>query len=150
MTLSMMLLGLVIGAVLTLAASVLHSQERAADRPVRWIWTAMLALTVVLTALVPSRQQSVSVTRTELVADSLVAFRADDVRTSSAGIVGSIRHVLERSTRAVTTVIDDGMSTGAAYLSRVPAPVQRAATVAWILATAAGAITLLLVYRRVR
>lgn len=149
MTISMMLLGVVIGGVLALAASVLHAQERAAGRPVRWIWAAMLGSTMLLTALVPSRQR-ISGGSTMLVADSLVAFRSADAPRLPAGELESLRDRLAGSVRSVVVPLQGRLARAVSYTQSLSPRIQLFAAALWLGATIAGAITLLVAYRRVQ
>lgn len=148
MTIPMMLLGLVIGAVLALAASVVHAQERAAQRPVRWIWAAMLGLTLMLTALVPSRRQARGTT--ELQVDSLVALSSTEGMRKPAGLVESMRDVMGAATQTVTAPLQRALVRTVAISSGLPQPLQQSAALLWIISTIVGASILLLSYRRVR
>lgn len=64
MTVSWILYALVVGTLLASAARLLEGTLRIAGRPVRWVWTAALAMTIVLAALAPQRANRSAVSPT--------------------------------------------------------------------------------------
>ena len=149
MTVTLMLCSMLIGTVLAVAALVLHSQERAANRPVRWIWMTMILATVVLTAVVATRgtADSPKVAGITLpLADSLLvsAPLPDDSRLAMLG--EWIRGTLALPSAAVAATLESA----AGLVSRVPAGVQQGVALAWGGATLLCIALLLAVHRRVR
>lgn len=143
MILSLMLCSLFVSAVIMLAATVLHAQERAANRPVRWIWSAAIALAVVLTAALPLRN----------------AERVDATRfTARAGVLQpseATPRAMDPFTRVSLAVRDvvDATSASLGQIVRaandVSPTLQRTALALWAAATIGAVLLLLSVYRRI-
>jgi bla regulator protein BlaR1 len=148
-TISLMLCSVLIGTVLALAAMLLHSQERAANRPVRWIWMAMIVSTVVLTVVVALRGNRATETLAALpsgLGDSRLLSVPHVQQGGASRVVRALRAAAALPSAAVTATL----AHAAGMLSRVPPSVQRGAAVAWCAASVLCIGLLLGVYRRVR
>ncbi|MES2521424.1 MAG: M56 family metallopeptidase [Gemmatimonadota bacterium] len=151
MTVAMMLCGAVIGCVLTLAATVLHSQERAANRSVRWIWAAMIGLTVLLTAVAPARRQMAQNAAFAMV-DSATALQPT-VTYEAVGPTGAwnvlaarLAELREDAAGAVSRVVAPVL----AGAGRISPEAARSIAFAWLAVSLACMLVLYAVYRRVR
>ncbi len=146
MTLSLMLCSVMIAAVLTVAATVLHTQERAANRPVRWIWSGAILLTVLLTAIVPLRERF-GVIRTRTLAPSLViGMNQRALEALPRKSVGSLSLRVRAGVDAAVSLARHALQAAA----NVRPTVQRAIMVAWALCSIVSLGLLCVVYRRVR
>lgn len=146
MTLSLMLCGVLIAAALTLAAHVLHVQERAVNRPVRWIWAATMGLTVLLTAIVPLRER-IGATRT----------RTLDPEVSAAGQLvleptrdRSALEALSARVRAGAIVTLAPVRSMLQLSADASPAVQVAARNAWLAVSTVLLLLLIAVHRRAR
>lgn len=146
MTLSLMLCGVLIASALTLAAHVLHAQERAANRPVRWIWAAAVGLTVVLTAIVPLRERlGAAPTRTIAGAlDTQSQLVLEPARNRSP-----LDEFAQRVRAGVLVTLVPVRSVLQVAANASPA-VQTASRYAWLTVSTALLLVLLAVYRRAR
>ncbi|HYW31750.1 MAG TPA: TonB-dependent receptor plug domain-containing protein [Gemmatimonas sp.] len=151
MTLSIILCSLLVGTVLALAAIVLHSQERSANRSVRWIWAAMIALTVTLTAIAPVRLQfaqnaAVTLPDSARTLEPLEAY-AEVERTSAWNRLSeTVRGMRDDIAVAVSRVAAPAL----ALADDVSPRVQNAVAGLWLAASMTGMLVLYGVYRRVR
>ena len=147
LVLPLMLGSVGIGVLLTLAAAVLQAQERAADRPVRWIWALAIALTVGLTALMPLRERAAGTSAKVSPTGPRLLLPTVDIAPSEApGMLAVLRRWPRAAVDATSARIDSAVRAA----SSLPLPVHRAATVLWMASSALCGLTLLAVYRRVR
>jgi beta-lactamase regulating signal transducer with metallopeptidase domain len=122
-----MLYSLCIGAVVTVAALAAAEAQRAANRPVRWVWAGAIVATVALTLVAPMRRSDNSA-NIPLFTSAVVSSTTQDAPAVSAVGVwyAAARVALEMPLRealgAVQSVID-----------RTPMLVHRSLAAAWIL-----------------
>lgn len=144
-TLSLMLCSVVIGTALAIGATFAHAGERAAQRPVRWIWAAMMIGTVLLTALVPLRDRlSPPVQRLQLTEVASTRPRAQgNVSANLWDRVAQFRHGVARAAAApVRWSLDAATS--------LPTASHRLAFALWGVASFTAFVALAGAYRRVR
>ncbi|MEO7513978.1 MAG: M56 family metallopeptidase [Gemmatimonadaceae bacterium] len=139
-----MLYSLLVGALVMVAAAAAHDAQRAARRPVRGVWLAAMGLVVALTLLAPLRQAPVSngVTLPAPMSSGVASAPAASTTDLSAWIVGSWRAVVA-PLRGVTNAAVTG-------LSQVPAPLQRAVALGWLLAVVTAIGCFVFTYGRMR
>lgn len=144
MILSLILCSLFVSAVIMLAATVLHAQERAANRPVRWIWSAAIALSVSLTAAMPFRNaERVDVTdltaRARVLQPTETTALTDDPFTRVSFVIHGAIDATSSALGEVVRAAND-----------VAPTVQRTALALWAAASAGAVLLLLSVYRRIQ
>lgn len=139
---------LFIGAVLVVAASLLHRLERDAGRPVRWIWTLAIGLAVVLPAAAAARTDRTpppAALRRAASGTMLVPLRAEPVEWTAAVWRGVRDGAI--STIGLATAPVERLQRAALLLDpRVAA----AAVALWLAASGGVAIAFLLSYHHVR
>ena len=146
MTLPLMLCSVLIAFPLTCAAQVLHAQERAANRPVRWIWAAAMLLTVLFTALVPLRERF-ALTRERSVAVSTAGRAASGAKPSpERSAIGEFPHVVRAGVDRALHQVQSSLQ----YMANAPQVMQRAAGGLWVSGSAVLLLALLGVYRHAR
>jgi beta-lactamase regulating signal transducer with metallopeptidase domain len=122
-----MLYSLFVGAVVTVAAIAAASAQRAANRPVRWIWVGAIIAVVALTLAAPMRRSDGSANIARLTSTVVRVASREAPLASGVGVwIGAARVAIEMPLRealgAVQTVID-----------RTPVAVHRALALAWAL-----------------
>ena len=138
--------GLLIGAVLVFAASVLHAQERAADRPLRWIWAAAMALTIALTAIVPLRERLAEPRMLPLDGRALAAVPLRATELERPGFL----QLASLATRDVINAAIAPVNAGVRWAGNRSPETQRIALFVWAGGSVSAALLLLVVYRRMR
>ncbi len=138
-----MLYTIVISGVIILAALAAHEAQRAAHKPVRWVWIASIAATSALSIAAPLRGR-------------------DNAANGNAGIVPLERRAVARTSgtedAAYAWVIKARDAASAplrlalgrlqTMIGTLPAPVHQTAAIAWLTASAGIGLLFLIVYRR--
>ncbi|MCC6244906.1 MAG: TonB-dependent receptor plug domain-containing protein [Gemmatimonadaceae bacterium] len=123
---------LVISTLVLLAALAAHDAQRAARRPVRWVWMTTILVVVALSAAAPLRRDVA--TPLTLVPSATAATNeaapSTPAGTSLSAWLGSLRTAATAPISRITTWTD-------AQLQRVPVPVHRGIALLWLSASIA-------------
>ena len=123
---------LVISMLVLLAALAAHDAQRAASRPVRWVWLTTILVVVALSAAAPLRRDVA--TPLTLVPSTTVATNeavpSTPAGTSLSAWLGSLRNAATAPISRITTWTD-------AQIQRVPVPVHQSLALLWISASIA-------------
>jgi beta-lactamase regulating signal transducer with metallopeptidase domain len=140
-----MLYALVIGGIVTLAALAAHDAQRAANRPVRWVWFGAIIAIVGLSALAPLRRSD-SPTRI-----TMPAAAASNQPVGAPRIAqGSLPQWWQRTRDAVVAPFAVVLQASQQTFDQWPVNVHRALGLGWLLASAGTIGVFAVSYQRSR
>lgn len=140
-----MLYGLVIGGIVTLAALAAHDAQRAANRPVRWVWFGAIIAIVGLSALAPLRRSDAP-TRMMMPAAAATNQPVGAPRVAA----GSLPQWWQRTRDAVVRPFAVVLQVSQQTFDRWPVNVHRALGLGWLLASVGTIGVFALSYHRSR
>ncbi len=138
-----MVLVLAVGSLLATAAACLHSLQRSADRPVRWVWAGAMALLVALAAAAPMRDGSMQRAR------AVVGMSTPDVTSSTVASASPLDR-LTAMTRSARSAIVAPIAGAVTVAARASLLVQQSLLAAWLLSSICAMVVMGRVWARVR
>ena len=144
-TVTWIFFSLLLGCLVLLAAHAAHDAQRAANRAVRWIWFSAIGVIVALSLAAPFRQLATQMRIARPERSRVTSLSLPRVETNGPALAW-----WSRSRNAMRIPVEATIQGVQSTLASVPAPVQRALAVSWLLATIATLGVFAVSYRRIR